>query len=88
MTFAHCPNSVNVGGSASAPAHPAEAPPPCPECLDECVWCLNATGTGYLPVCAWCSAYELPEGDDFDHDADTVCEPTPLEPRKGGASNG
>lgn len=79
--FAPSPRSVNLGNARSLPERPAEAPPACPECLDECCWVLNTHATAYFPICAWCSGQEF--GGDFDpaddfHDADTVCEPTPL----------
>jgi hypothetical protein len=69
--FASSPRSVNLGN-----------PPVCPDCgsLDTYFFVDHNSRAPLVLICEAC----IEAGDDdFDHDADTVCEPTPLEPREG-----
>jgi hypothetical protein len=63
--FASSPRSVNVGNS-----------PPCPDCGSLHTFYFEDVGSRspLVLICEGC----IEAGDDVDHDADTVCEPTPL----------
>lgn len=81
-----CPWCDDIAFEADA-GHADPDAPPCPDC--------GAGGTYWFrdvvtaePLVLVCEACAGADGCDCDHDADTVCEPTPLAPKEGGASHG